>query len=335
MSRDAPVATPRRRYCTQRELDEMCRNAVEIIHEAIDSGDAVRAHDVVLKVQTARNALADLFPNWSAATLAFVYDTYGEAAMAEAMKIDRWLALGLSSRLSLDEAQLAGAIFVDADIAASEVARLVSLARTSEAKQYWDRVEAASSTLHDYRIDWSTEILSHVHRAYGNDGVAAALAHAAAQPWWSERMPGDLVKDPVTRVTEWSFFLGIGNFGTVSVAEEDDCFIIHHQVCGSCAKQELRGRHEAPWSFARIAEPIPTLNFGIANYTVYRAHLAAWHYVMPTDKGMAPWPAIECSGVPGRCWFTIYKDPLATPENYFGKIGRTKQEVLNGERNES
>ena len=330
MASETKVGAPSRRYFTQTQLDEMCRNGVELIQEAVDQGDPEHARDVVLRVQTARNGLADLFPSWSAATLSYVRETHGEDAMARAMNADRWLAIGLSAPLSLEEVRLAEEIFADAAVAADHVAMLVRDGRRAEAKSYWDTVEAATSKLHDYRIDWSTEILSHVYREYGAEGVEGALAHAAAQPWWADRMPGDLPKDPATRITEWSFFLGVGNFGTVSVAEEDDRFIIHHQVCGSCGKQELRGRYEAPWSLARVEEPLAILNFGIAGYTVYRAHLAAWHYVMPTGKGFAPWPAIDCSGVPGRCWFIIYKDPAATPENYFEKIGLKKDEVMKG-----
>ena len=330
MASHTKVDAPSRRYFTPQQLDEMCRNGVELIQEAIDRGDPVTAREVVLKIQTARNGLADLFPSWSAATLSHIRENYGEDAMARAMNADRWLALGLSAPLSLEEVRLAEAIFANAEVPADHVVALMREGRLAEAKRYWDGVESATSKLHDYRIDWATEILSHVYREYGAQGVADALAHAAAQPWWADRMPGDLPKDPATRVEEWSFFLGVGNFGTVSISEEDDCFIIHHQVCGSCGKQELRGRHEEPWSMARIHEPISTLNFGIADYTVYRAHLAAWHYVMPTSKGFAPWPAIDCSGVPGRCWFAIYKDPSSTPERYFEKIGLQKHQVMKG-----
>ena len=134
-------------------------------------------------------------------------------------------------------------------------------------------------------------------------------------------MTADLQLSPVQRITQWSFFLGVGNFGQISVTEQDDCFVIHHQVCGSCARQELRGRHEAPWSLARVSEAVPTLNFGIEDFTIYRTHLAAWHFVMPTRQGMPPWPAVDCSGVPGRCWFTIYKDPTQTPDRYYEMIG--------------
>ena len=329
MSREA-VKSPSRRYFTQLQLDELSRNATELVQEAVDAGNEDNAHAVVLRIQTARNGLADLFPSWSAATLSYIRESHGEVAMARAMNADRWLAIGLSAPLNLEETRFAESIFADASVPADQIAELMRNGNGAEAKRYWDAVESATSKLHDFRIDWSTEILSHVYREYGSEGVAGALAHAAAQPWWSDRMPGDLALDPVTRITGWSFFLGVGNFGTVSVSEEDDRFIIHHQVCGSCGKQELRGRHEEPWSFARVEEPIPALNFGIAGYTVYRAHLAAWHYVMPTSKGFAPWPAIDCSGVPGRCWFTIYKDPGQTPEPYFEKIGVSRETTMKG-----
>ena len=73
-----------------------------------------------------------------------------------------------------------------------------------------------------------------------------------------------------------------------------------------------------------MTEEIPGLNFGIPIYSVYRTHLAVWHYVMPIRDVGHPWPAIDCSGVPGRCWFTVYKDPHDTPARYYEKAGLTK-----------
>ena len=46
--------------------------------------------------------------------------------------------------------------------------------------------------------------------------------------------------------------------------------------------------------------------------------------VMPIRDVGHPWPAINCSGVPGRCWFTIYKDPHDTPEHYYARAGLEK-----------
>ena len=261
--------------CSQRDLDEMCRTGIERVQEAIDSGSADRAAATATTVQSARQGLGELFTSWSAASLAYVLEHHGEEAMAAALEPEQWLALGISLGPSLEETLLAKQLVQAPETAGDRIGELVTAGDRAGAKAYWDLVEGATLKLHDFRIDWATAVLSHVFRTFGVDGLQGALDHAAAQPWWRDRMTADLQLDPVERITQWSFFLGVGNFGVISVTERDECFVIHHQVCGSCARQELRRRHEEPWSLARVAEPVPTLNFGITDYTVYRTHLAA------------------------------------------------------------
>lgn len=309
------------RLCEQRELDEMCRTGLEIVYEAIDSGDAARAAEAASNVLTARSGLADLFVNWVAASLAYLLQEHGEEAMAGAIEPEAWLSSGMDTAGGEAVVWLARQAFSEPDGVATRVGELVGAGDAVGARRYWSEVEDATLKMHDHRVDLAAAVLSHVYRRHGTEGVSGALAHAAARPWWSDRMEADLRNDPVTRVREWSFFLGVGNFGSISVTEDDDRFVIHHQVCGSCARQELRNRHGEPWALARVVEPVPELNFGISNYTIYRTHLAAWHFVMPIGKGLPPWPAIDCSGVPGRCWFTIYKDPATTPRRYYDMVG--------------
>jgi hypothetical protein len=309
------------RLCSQRDLDEMCRTGVELVYEAVDSGDPGHAADVTLKVQTARAGLGEIFTNWASASLSYVREHHGEQAMTAILDPEQWLALGMSPATTLAEVQLGREALANPNLVADRIADLLRVESAARSKEYWEEVESATLKMHDYRIDWVAEILSRVYRTHGVEGLTGALRHASDQSWWRDRMTMDLQTDPVSRVTEWSFFLGVGNFGTISVTEQDECFVIHHQVCGSCARQELRNRHEPPWSLARVTEAVPGLNFGISDYTIYRTHLAAWHFVMPISQGLPPWPAIDCSGIPGRCWFTIYKDPAETPTRYYEMAG--------------
>jgi hypothetical protein len=311
------------RLCTQAQLDEMCRTGIELMHEAIDSGDGDRAAGTYARIEEARNGLSDVMGRWTASTLAYVFERNGEDAIVGALQPELWLELGLDFRPTPDEVALGRAVFEGTAGVAERMRELVAAGDRRAAKQLWGEVEDATLKMHDYRIDWLTAVISHVYRTYGVDGLSGALLHTARADWWHSRMVDDLasVADPVARITNWSFFLGVGNFGTVSVTEQDDAFVIHHQVCGSCGRQELRNRHEQPWSFPRVSEPVPEVNFGNSNYTVYRAHLPVFHFVMPIPEVGHPWPAINCSGVPGRCWFTIYKNPHDTPAEYYERAG--------------
>ncbi len=321
-----PAGPTRSRLCRQEDLDAMCRTGIELMHEAIDSRDAVHARETYVRIVDARRGLVGIMNEWTASTLHWVLDEHGPRSMADALDPDLWLELGLRLDLSLDETVRAKAAFSGDSGGADRMRDLVATGDTAGAKELWDGVDTATLKLHDYRIDWLTSVISHVYRAYGADGLYAAMLNSANAEWWRERMIGDLAElgDPVQRITNWSFFLGVGNWGTVSVTETDDAFVIHHQVCGSCGRQELRRCHEAPVSFPRVTEPIPGLNFGDTNYTIYRTHLAVWHFMMPIGEVGHPWPAINCLGVPGRCWFTIYKDPINTPAWYYERAGLTK-----------
>src|ERR1700758_3297158 len=88
---------PERQLCTQRELDEMCRTGLELVQEAIDTGDNRLAAETATKVQTARGGLTEIFKNWAAASLAYLLEQHGEEAMAAALDPEEWLALGMNT----------------------------------------------------------------------------------------------------------------------------------------------------------------------------------------------------------------------------------------------
>jgi len=326
MAEPTPGAANHERLCTQSQLDMMCRTGTELVHEAIDSRDANQVHATYARIIEARSGLVDLMNDWVATTLQWIREEQGEEKVAAALEADLWLELGLRTGLSLEQTTMAKLVFSGDTSGENEIAALAASGDTAGAKELWDAIDAATQKIHDYRIDWLTSVISHVYRTFGADGLSGAMLKCAYADWWRDRMPADLadIDDPVARITNWSFFLGVGNWGTVSVTETDDAFVIHHQVCGSCGRQELRGCHEAPVNFPRVTEPIPGLNFNDPNYTIYRTHLAVWHFVMPITEAGHPWPAINCEGIPGKCWFTIYKNPHDTPGWYYERAGLTK-----------
>jgi hypothetical protein len=313
--------------CTQQELDEMCRDGTELVHEAIDGGDAAAARAEFEWIFEARAGLVDLMVDWTSTAIRWVLESHGPEEMAKCFEPDLWLEIGL--RAGVDDAEQARAarrLFAGEAEAAERFEGLLRDGDAAGAKRFWAETDAAALALHDYRIDWLTAVLNQIYRRHGTEGLAAAQLECARSDWWHGRMVGDLAElgDPVGRARNWSFFLGVGNWGTVSLTETEEAFVLHHQVCGSCGRQDLRGLFDPPLSFPRVTEDVPGLNFGNPRYSTYRTHLAVFHFVMPIGEVGHPWPAIDCRGVPGRCWFTIYKDPHDTPAADYERAGLEK-----------
>lgn len=305
----------------------MCRNGTELVHEAIDSGDTGAARAEFERIFEARAGLVDLMVDWTSTATRWVLENHGPDEMAKCFEPDLWLEIGLRAGVdSAEKAALARAVFAGGSEAAERFGALLEEGDVPGAKRFFAEVDAACLALHDYRIDWLSAVLNQIYRRHGAEGLAAAQLACAHEDWWHDRMVGDLAMlgEPVERARNWSFFLGVGNWGTVSLTETEEAFVLHHQVCGSCGRQDLRGCFDEPLAFPRVTEEVPGLNFGNPRYGTYRTHLAVFHFVMPIGDVGHPWPDIDCRGVPGRCWFTIYKDPHDTPAADYERAGLTK-----------
>lgn len=96
------------------------------------------------------------------------------------------------------------------------------------------------------------------------------------------------------------------------------------EPCASCGRQILTGRYAPPWDFGVVAPGHP-VGFLRPDITVYQAHLAVAHTLVPIERNGAPWPAIACSGLGGGpCELVIYRDPARTDERYYAQVGATR-----------
>jgi hypothetical protein len=308
------------RLCTQEQLDAMCRGADSLLDEAIDSGDAESGAETLVKVQMTRGAMLAMFEQWRATTLWFLADRFDRSEMAAALNPEEWLQIAFEGGLD-PQLLIRGRAAIDSPEA--DAARLSDLIRAGDpaaAKSLWKEIDDATRAIHDFRLDTVTAPLAHVYRRHGAGVLEESLLVTAEQPWFYETITGNIDADPVARIEEWAFFLGPGNFGEVSVSEDAERFTIHHSVCGSCGRQELAGRYQGPCAYPRLAGASP-LSLGHDDFTLYRAHLAPFHFMTLTKFGYPPYPAVDCTGIPGRCWMHLYKDPRAVPASFYESAG--------------
>lgn len=315
---------PANRLTTPEQLGDWCRTGTELIHDAIASGDPDELRAVYERVVETRIVMLELWPNWMATSFAWLRERHGELAVAPAIVPEDWLAFGLRLDISLEQAELAKSIFGRSWAERDRLAELVAAGDDAGAVAYWAELEDAMLKLHDYRHDMLTSVWAHVYETYGAEGLNDMHLFAGQNPRWQDWIREAVKPDAVDRVREFAFLLAVGNFGTVSVTETDDYFLLHHKLCGSCGRQDLNGRYEEPWGFPRVTEDdMPQLNLGYTRMTVYRTHIPPLHWVVPIETVGHPWPVIDCGG-PGRCWYRIYKDQSQTPPEFYERVGLEK-----------
>ena len=176
-------------------------------------------------------------------------------------------------------------------------------------------VERGSKDLHDYYRDYVSYVLSGIYREYGVEVVAESL-RASSEKDWMPWMLEEIENDPKARLTEWAELLAVSNFGSISLREEDDCFVVTQDPCGSCGRQHRGGRYDPGWDLATVAEKHP-ITYDQGDTTIYRSHIPMMHYIMPLERIGAPWPLIQCPQKKGgTCTITLFKDPRqAVPDS--------------------
>lgn len=315
---------PPDRLTTPEQLGDWCRTGTELVHDAIASHDADALRAAYVRVVETRIVMVELWPNWMATSFAYLRERHGELAVSPAIAPEQWLAYGLRLDISLEQAELATSIFGREWTERERLAGLVAAGDDAAAIAYWAELEDAMLKLHDYRLDMLTSVWAHVYRTYGAAELNAMHLFAGENPRWQDWVRAASAPDVVDRVREFAFLLAVGNFGTVSVTETDEYFLLHHKLCGSCARQDLGGRYAPPWDFPRVTEDdMPELNLGDTRMTVYRTHIPPLHWVVPINTVGHPWPVIDCGG-PGRCWYRIYKDQTQTPAAFYERVGLQK-----------
>jgi hypothetical protein len=118
--------------------------------------------------------------------------------------------------------------------------------------------------------------------------------------------------------------MSIGHNGAVRITERTDRWVFTLDPCGSCGRQILSGRYAPPWNFGLVAAGART-GFRRDDITVYQAHLAVAHTLVPIERTGSPWPAISCAGLAAQpCELVIFRDLAATDDSYYEQVGMSR-----------
>ncbi len=298
------------RLLSQEELDALCRSPKEQMVAMLATEDKEAAKQKYADLEDAFFAFHDIYHHWVALGQEFIYQEYGHDGLAKAVPISAILIEALKLDMSVGE------VLNCSKSVKERMNTLIDTGDTAEVLKYYDYMEKGFRDIHDLYREWTSLLLSHVYREYGIDALEKCLRYSSDQRWMPWMMD-DITHSAQQRLRDWVILL-LGNFATVRVEEDDEKFTLFQDPCGSCGRQILQGCHKPPLDLAVVKEK-HAISFLAGEVTVYQAHIAVMHTIMPIERIGAPWPVINCpkGATGGPCQIFMYKDPrTAAPEHY-------------------
>lgn len=301
------------RIFTQEELDSFCRSGKTRVAEALATKDpkiALKEFELVLDLFKQFPAL---YHGWIPSLFSFLDKRYGHEATKGLTNFEHVLSKSAASGMDLK------AISATQEDPTKVFSEKLDKGDFEGAGLFFDQIDKGSRDLHDYYRDYVSYILSGIYREYGVEILSESL-RASSEKDWMPWMMEDIESEPSARLIMWSELLSVANFGTISIVEEDDRFVMTQNPCGSCGRAHREGRYDSDWGLATVKEKHP-ITYDEGGTPVYRSHIPMMHFIMPVERIGAPWPLIQCPRTKaGSCKITLFKDsrkPVPQTEAHF------------------
>lgn len=223
------------------------------------------------------------------------------------MKIERSSALGRDIRRDRAE-ELGTATWTG-------VKEAIRAGRADEALAGLDYACHEARAMHDSAVSFADDVLTHLAEVAGEDEVYKLLRsrYDPVVRQWLAATPD--ARNSVERGVEFQR----GHFGVTSVKEEEDRFVVTCDPCGSGGrlrrtKQVGRAQQAHDWTWNKPDVPY------------YCTHCAVMGEILPTEIRGYP---IRINLPPEKdsdpCVHLYYKHPEAIPDEYFRRIGRSRE----------
>lgn len=289
------------RLFTKDELEWLALSGAERVRRTLARGDAPRAREEFVKVIGLYRQFHDLYHGWTSSLFAHLNATYGHEFTKASTHLEYTLARHAEIGMKLDGVR----VFMEAP--EEHFAARLAAEDSAGAFEYYLEVERGARDLHDFYRDYVSYIMSNVYKAHGVHALEQCL-RASSERDWMPWMMQDIEAGPRERLVIWAELLGVANFGSLTLEEHDDRFVMIQNPCGSCGRQHRGGRYDDPWGLAVVTEKHP-ITYGQGGVTTYRTHIPVMHYLMPLERIGAPWPLIQCPrSKSGQCRITLFKD---------------------------
>ena len=214
--------------------------------------------------------------------------------------------------------------------------------RTEEAKELIDYTIAETKSLHDLMCDWVWDLLSRVATRHGEDEMYQIL-RGSQSTWMLKRtwksFLGMSVEERLQVSAEMmrAHHCGPGQDGSAEIVEEDDCYRIVMDPCGSGGRMRrgdsvdgTSSRLGPPYEFGATKEA-HDWSFGQKGVPYYCVHCAV-NELLPMEWGGHPlWVTDYDPDASKPCAWRFYKSAEAIPEKYYARAGRKKPKPGEGQ----
>ncbi|MFX0198921.1 MAG: hypothetical protein ACFFCW_22600 [Candidatus Hodarchaeota archaeon] len=206
----------------------------------------------------------------------------------------------------------------------------------SEGLELIDYLHTEFKFIHDTFADWTYGLLHFVANRYGEEELYVALTdnfdlltraqNALARPFSSVK---EIVQFDVESMR--AHRCGKGELGNVTVIEEKDRYVVSMDPCGSGGRMRRKGeldgsppRTEAPYNLGKTKKPYPW-SWSQAGVPYYCVKCCVWYEVIPIERRGFPAKISEFPADPNKaCIRYYYKSPESIPEEFFARVGKTK-----------
>jgi hypothetical protein len=196
----------------------------------------------------------------------------------------------------------------------------------AKAKELAWQLHTEAVSLHDAFGHWITSLLTFIGRNYGDEALEKALRESSivvfrpvAQLYEQCEKQGNL------RGKAELFVRGLRcHYVPMKIEEDEEKLILEMYPCGSGGRMIQDRCYEPPINFLKIEKAQP-MTFGRKDFPVYCAH-AAIFAMLGIEWTGAPLFFEEPSDQLGEkpCKLYFYKDPKATPAEFYAKVGKKK-----------
>ena len=216
-----------------------------------------------------------------------------------------------------------------------KIREAIDAGRLDEAKALAEYVIPEGKGLHDLMCDWVWNLLTEVANRHGEEEMYAVL-RASQEGWMLKRTWKGFLRMTVEERMQVTAEImrahrcGPDQDGSAEIIEEDDCYRILMDPCGSGGRMR-RGdtvdgtpsRLGPPYNFGSTQEA-HDWSFGEKAVPYYCVHCAL-NELLPMEWGGHPlWVTDYDPDASKPCAWRFYKTADAIPEHYYTRAGREK-----------